>query len=292
MISTPIDQETLGGLSGSDLHNLAQGLAQEQLASEKPAAAAARARGIIPPVAPVDPRPECRPVAVGGMFAALHPECNQDYLERFQQLRTQLMLHRSRLAPGFDFRTVAVMSTRRGEGKSFTATNLAATLASASNQGVLLIDGNPEGAELPLGVDVLKGGLTQALSDPEQWGQSIHTVKDSMLNVMPRGRSTARALDFTNLPRLFANLRRHFEWIVLDGTSFATAPDAEWLTSVSDGTILVTQGGSVEFGGFQDTLMRIPQERMVGVVFNQRPQPRETFKLRLKFSGKWNRFTS
>ncbi len=86
-----------------------------------------------------------------------------------------------------------------------------------------------------------------------------------MLSVMPRGRTTSRVLDFTNLPRLFANLRRHFEWIVLDGTSFATAPDAEWLTSVADGTMVVAQGGSADFSASQDTLMRIPQERLVGV---------------------------
>jgi Mrp family chromosome partitioning ATPase len=229
-------------------------------------------------------------VAVGGMFATLHPECAQDYLERFQQLRTQLLLHRSRL--GSNFRSIAVMSTRRGEGKSFTATNLASVLAAGSTQGVLLIDGNPEGAELPLGVDVLKGGLTQALLEPEKWAQAIHSVKDSTLSVMPRGRAISRSLDFTNLPRLLAQLRRHFEWVVLDGTSFATAPDAEWLSSVADGTLLVTQGGTVNFDAFQDTVQRIPQERMVGVVFNERPQPKESFKLRLKFSGKWKPFTS
>lgn len=156
----------------------------------------------------------------------------------------------------------------------------------------MLIDANPEGAELPLGVDVLKAGLTQALAEPEKWAQSIHSVKDSTLSVMPRGRAISRSLDFTNLPRLLQYLRRHFEWIVLDGTSFATAPDAEWLSSVADGTLVVTQGGSVNFDAFQDTLLRIPQDRMVGVVFNQRQPPKESFKVRLRFSGKWKAFSS
>jgi|WetSurMetagenome_2_1015567.scaffolds.fasta_scaffold268936_2 Mrp family chromosome partitioning ATPase len=129
MTPAELDQTTIDALAGSDLSNLADGIAREQLPEEKPAAAAAKARGVAVPPPVSNARPECRPVAVGGMFAALHPECNQDYLERFQQLRTQLMLHRSRVAPAVDFHAVAVMSTRKGEGKSFTATNLASILA-------------------------------------------------------------------------------------------------------------------------------------------------------------------
>ncbi|MEO5923966.1 MAG: hypothetical protein ABIR70_09080 [Bryobacteraceae bacterium] len=285
MISLELDQTTSVALAGSDLSNLADGLAGAEFSDPKPAVPEIKTTR---PAAPAtNARPECRPVAAGGMFAALHPECAQDYLDRFQQLRTQLMLHRSRVTQ--EFRTVAVMSTRRGEGKSFTATNLAATLAAGSAQGVLLIDGNPEGAELPLGVDVLKGGLTQALAEPEKWARSIHSVMESSLSVMPRGRTSARSIDFTNLPRLFAQLRRKFEWIVLDGASFATSPDAEWLSSVADGTLVVTQGGTIGFDAFQDTLLRIPEERRVGVVFNTRPQPKESFKLRLRFTGKWKR---
>jgi Mrp family chromosome partitioning ATPase len=226
------------------------------------------------------------------MFATLHPECSQAYLERFQLLRTQLMLHRARVAPAVDFRTVAVMSTRRGEGKSFTASNLAALLASASGQNVLLIDGNPEGTELPLGVDVLKGGLTQSLAEPESWPRTVYSVKDSTLSVMPRGRASGRAMNFAQLPRLFGQLRRHFEWVVLDGTSFATSPDAEWLSSVADGTLLVTQGGTVKFDALQDSLVKVPEDRMVGVVFNQRPKPDTSFRVRLRFSGKWQAASS
>jgi Mrp family chromosome partitioning ATPase len=291
MTSTQLEQSTIDALAASDLSNLADSLTatgNDNLVQAAPATPVTRTR---PASSQAVVRPECRPVAVGGMFAALHPECNQDYFERFQLLRSQLMLHHARRMPAVDVRTVAVMSTRRGEGKSFTATNLASVLAASSTQGVLLIDGNSEGPELPLGVDVLKGGLSQALAEPEKWAQSIHSVKESTLCVMPRGRAISRSLDFANLPRLFTALRRQFEWIILDGTSFATAPDAEWLASVADATILVTQGGSVNFDAFQETLMRIPPDNMVGVVFNQRPKPRESFRMRLKFSGKWKPFS-
>jgi Mrp family chromosome partitioning ATPase len=105
---------------------------------------------------------------------------------------------------------------------------------------------------------------------------------------MPRGRVTGRVIDFSPLQSLLSQIRRQFEWVVLDGASFSTSPDAEWLASVTDGTVLVTQGGTVGFSDFQDSLLKVPEGHLVGVVFNQRAQPKQSFGLRLRFSGKWN----
>jgi protein-tyrosine kinase len=239
-------------------------------------------------------RPECQPVATDGLFAALYPECSQEYVGRFQQLRSQMLLHRTRMASQLDVRTVAVMSTHRGEGKSFTATNLASMLASCSGQRILLVDASPQGLELPTGIDSAEAGLCQALADPQNWEQSVRTVTNSTLSIMPRGkaperspiRSAIRSMDFAPLPELLAQLRSHFEWVVLDGMAFSDSPDAEWLSSVTDGTIFVSQVGTSKFDALQDALRRIPEDRMVGVVFNERPRKRRSFRLRLRFSGK------
>jgi Mrp family chromosome partitioning ATPase len=230
---------------------------------------------------------ECRPVASGGLFALLHPECAHPYVEQFHQLRTQMLLHRTRLEALTDLRAITVMSTQRGEGKSFTATNLAAMMAAGSGERVLLVDANPEGPELPTGINGLSAGLSQALAEPSQWAQSVYTVKDSRLSLMPRGRVPGRSIDFAPLPRLLTQLRRHFEWIILDGTSFATSPDAEWLSSAADGTLLVAQGGTAKFDATTESLVRIPADRMLGVVFNNRPPQRGAFKVRIRFTGKW-----
>ena len=199
------------------------------------------------------------------------------------------MLYRSRMVGVLDVRTIAVMSTHRGEGKSFTATNLAATLANCTGQAVLLVDANREGRELPTGIDGLKPGLGQALQDPAKWEQSVYRVKDSTLSIMPRGRVAGRAIDFGPLPRLLAQVRKNFEWVILDGASFASSPDAEWLSSVVDGTLLVAQGGTAKFEALKNSLWRIPEDRMAGVVFNERPVPTPSFRARLRFSGKWGR---
>jgi Mrp family chromosome partitioning ATPase len=182
------------------------------------------------------------------------------------------------------------MSTHRGEGKSFTATNLASMLASCSGQRILLVDASPQGLELPTGIDTSEPGLCQALAEPQNWERSVRNVTNSTLSIMPRGkaseRSPARSMDFAPLPGLLAQLREHFEWVVLDGMAFSDSPDAEWLSSVTDGTIFVTQVGTSKFDVLQDALRRIPEDRMVGVVFNERPPQRRRFRLRLRFPGK------
>jgi Mrp family chromosome partitioning ATPase len=269
----------------SDLPRLAESVADQNFRDGKANGTSSSNRPGPQPVAPA--RPECCPVAEDGLFAALHKDFAKDYVERFQLLRTQLMLLRARMKSEVDVRMIAVMSTHDGEGKSFTATNLAAVLAKFSNQRVLLMEANQGGGNLPLGLDDSAVGLRQALEKPEAWQQSVYPVKGSSLSVMPRGPECETSIDFEPLPRLLVQLREHFEWVVLDGASFSSSPDAEWISSVADGTLLVTQRGSAKFDALQDSLGRIPAERMAGVVFNERPLPKRARRLRIRFSGSW-----
>ena len=124
-----------------------------------------------------------------------------------------------------DFRTVAVMSTVAGEGKTFTAANLAAVLAVSTGHKVLLMDANPLGpgfhAQLGMSPDP---GLVHALASPEDWMKCLRRLPGAPLYVMPRGAQRSNALnnvDFEPLPTLLEVLRSHFEWIILDGTSFS-----------------------------------------------------------------------
>jgi Mrp family chromosome partitioning ATPase len=192
------------------------------------------------------------------------------------------MLHRTRFEQGQDFRVVCVMSTQRGEGKSFTASNLATVLAVAGDQRVLLIDADPDGRPLPIGIPLPENaGLDSALAAPFDWARTIHLVKGTPLYVMARGSKPAGSTDFEPLPRLLEVVRQHFEWIIVDGAAFASCPDARWLTAVADGTLLVVQKNASSFGAVQESLASIPPERMVGVVFNQRKSKPKSLAARL-----------
>ena len=214
---------------------------------------------------------ECQPHGGASPFLPLDPACSREYLDQFRLLRTQLMLHRARFDHDQSFRVVCVMSTHKGEGKTFTASNLAAMLALAGSRRVLLIDSDAESCPLPIGTPLPEeAGLPYALSRPADWARTLHRVKNTSLYVMARGGSKpSRNFDFSPLPLLLEILRTQFEWIIVDGAAFASSPDARWLTAVTDGTLVVVRESASSFGAVQESLAGVPPDRLVGVVFNQ-----------------------
>lgn len=227
----------------------------------------------------------------GEAFLILHPSCDRAYVEQFRVLRTQLLLHRTRVGRDCDFRCVSVMSTLPEEGKTFTAANLAALLAVSTGQRVLLMEADPAGPGFHAQLGMTPNpGLVHALTAPEEWMRCLRQLPGVPLYVMPRGTQRSNALnpvDFEPLPALLEVLRSHFEWIVIDGTSFSESPDAQWLASLADGNLLVVRQGLPTFSQVQDSLRRIPPERLVGVVMNQRQAKRRRFRFRARI--RWTR---
>lgn len=234
-----------------------------------------------------DAVPQMADDATAACFPVLSADCDRTYVEQFRLLRTQLLLHRSRLDKEMDFRTVAVMSTIAGEGKTFTAANLAAVLAVSTGTKVLLMDANPAGAGFDKQMGVTPDpGLVHALAAPEDWMKCLRRMPGAPLYVMPRGAGRSNALnslDFEPLPVLLEVLRSHFEWIILDGATFSISADAQWLASLADGNLLVVREGAPTFSGLQDSLNRIPPEKLVGVVMNQR-RMKTGLRLRVKYA--------
>jgi Mrp family chromosome partitioning ATPase len=283
------EEQLTGANLREDLTQLSEHLASPS-AAEQPAQSTASRMHTLASVA------ECLPPTGDGHFSLLNAACSQEYHEQFRLLRTQLMLHRTRFAREEDFRVVCVMSTEKGEGKSFTASNLAAMLAVAGGQKVLLIDSDTASSPLRMGVPLSEGaGLPYALSAPEDWARAVHRVKDTPLYVMARSasslsRNSAKlrpGLDLEPLPRLLGVVREHFEWIIVDGAAFASCPEARWLTAVADGTLLVVRESASSFGAVQESLASIPPERLVGVVFNQcKSKPKVRLRVRIKLGPK------
>ena len=120
-----------------------------------------------------------------------------------------------------DTRTIAIASSMSGEGKSSIASQLAISMAKASGQTVLLVDGDLRCPDLHdiFGLDP-KPGLCGVLSGEAELREAVDTSLGNLVHVLPAGQlnqsphrlmnptSVQRFLDEA-LPRLLARGVRH-----------------------------------------------------------------------------------
>ena len=210
-------------------------------------------------------------------FPVLNPRCHRVYLEQFRALRTRLCLEqRDWSLQQRDLRVISVLSPSAGDGRSFVAANLAAALA-VSDAQVLLVDlntGAPQLHEL-LGVSPVPG-LTEALRGPrhmanQAWWTVLHRVPETNLFVMTLGAggsSQIDTVDLQKLPSLMEHWRQCFDWVILDGPAFEVTSDAEILSHIADGTLLIVRPGHTSFAEVQQSTSRMPPEKILGVVMN------------------------
>ena len=108
---------------------------------------------------------------------------------------------------------------------------------------------------------------------------------------MPRGAlrslSPISSVNYEPLPELLSTLHQHFDWIVFDGVSFGTSPDAAWFSQACDGTLLVVGQSAPGFGGLNDALGQIAADRLVGLVMNKGITPhKRAFRVRIRLGRK------
>ncbi len=224
--------------------------------------------------------PELDAAACRRTFPVLNPQCRREYLEQFRALRTRLCLEqRNWSLRQQDLRVVSVLSPAAGDGRSFVAANLAASLA-VSDAQVLLVDVNTAAPTLHDRLSVAAApGLTEALQGPrglanQAWWTTLRRVPDCNLFTMTLGAGGATAIDTVDLqklPGLMEHWRHCFDWVILDGPAFEVTSDAEILSEIADATVLVIRPGRTLFSEAQRAVARMPAGRVLGIVMNPRP---------------------
>ena len=162
--------------------------------------------------------------------------------EAQQTLRTSVLF----ASKGRTLNTVHVTSAAPGEGKSRTAVNLAKTLAQAGDR-VLLVDADLRRPTVHGHLGLARdGGLSNYMMNAEGGDTWRHLVKPSgdieTLQVLTCGPLPPKPVELFGSDRfadLLAQLKKHYDWVVIDSPPVASLADSLVLGSLMEMTIFV-----------------------------------------------------
>ena len=191
------------------------------------------------------------------------------YTEKYRELRTKLLQASERM----QMRAIVVTSAGIAEGKTLTALNLAWLLAQTEGVRALVIDSDlrrPCATDY-LGIDA-QGGLSEVLGGQLSLEDAIVRLEPSGLHLLPGGRprdDVAELLSGPSYGRILSEVRRMFDYIIIDAPPLGIFSDASVLMQRADGGILVVRAGKTRYSTVDKLLDQMPKEKLIGVVLNR-----------------------
>jgi len=209
---------------------------------------------------PYNPSPEAL------VIDALHP--HEAPTEEFRTLRTRIN-HMQSLQP---IHTAVVTSPSPGEGKSFAAINLALAEAQLSGNLTLLCDFDLRRPIVHSLLQTDRGpGITDYLQGKVALHQAMRRVGETNLYIMPAGEAVINPLELLNLKevkQMLDGLPSLFNWVILDSPPLLFAADANLLSTLCHGTILVVRIGATTIDSITRAMQSLCQNNVLGIIVN------------------------
>jgi receptor protein-tyrosine kinase len=188
--------------------------------------------------------------------------------EEFRTLRTRLN-HLQKLHP---IHSVVITSPCPAEGKSFTAVNLALTESHLADNLTLLADFDFRRPVLHNLFQLDRSpGITDYLRGHVPLSATIKKLAGTNLYLLPAGESVTNPLELLNLPEAKAmidDLPSVFKWVLLDSPPLLFAADANLLSTMCDGTIIIVKVGVTTFDSVTRAIQSLCENNVLGVVAN------------------------
>lgn len=189
--------------------------------------------------------------------------------ENYRVLRTNIKYS------SFDkeIKRVLFTSSIPGEGKSTTACNVALAFAQQEKK-VILIDCDLRKSNVHKEFDISnRKGLTDALLSKNDKGMFI--VKHSeYLDILPAGMvppNPSEMLSSKAMESLLEELEKQYDIIIIDSPPIRAVTDAQILSRLVDGVVLVVRNGYAKKEEVKETKKEIEKVggRIIGVVLNR-----------------------
>jgi capsular exopolysaccharide synthesis family protein len=188
--------------------------------------------------------------------------------EEFRTLRTRL----AQLQVERAIQVALIASPSHGEGKSFSAANLALAEAQLPDNLTLLCDFDLRKPILHslFRIDC-RPGISDCLLGKADLHEALRRIGHSNLFVLPAGEAVINPLELLHLKevrRMIERLRSSFRWILMDSPPLLSASDANVLSALADGTLLVTRIGRTTMDTMTRAIQSLGQDRILGIVAN------------------------
>jgi len=170
-------------------------------------------------------------------------------------------------------RVLMVASSKSGEGKTTTVTNLAVTYAQEGKK-VLLIDGDLRKPSLhQLFQQSNRVGLTSLLCGQHELAEVIRDTNVDNLSLITSGPIPPNPSEILGSQRMLAlleELKDRFDIILFDTPPVLAVTDSAIISSYCDGVILVVHAGKVKKSLVAKTKSNLEhvQAKLLGVVLN------------------------
>ena len=190
------------------------------------------------------PQPNLKPWMDQSLKLAAVNDPRSAYVEALRALRTSVLLSRGGAPP----QVILVTSSVAGEGKSMLSANLA-TLLAQQGKSVLLVDGDLRRPTLhrTLGIpnhDGLSSFLAghSDITDPAGVGVSNKDLPElTILTAGPVPPYPAELLGSEHMRQSVAAWRKHFDFVLIDGSPVLPVTDSVVLSTMVDFTLLVAR---------------------------------------------------
>ena len=194
----------------------------------------------------------------------------RQFEESVDTLRANLLLS----TKARDTRSIAVVSSMSGEGKSSVASQLALSIAKATGQTVLLVDTDlrcPDQHEI-FGVEI-GPGFTEVISGKISLQEAVNTSLGDLVHILPAGkldRSPHRLMNPAAIEEFMEEALKHYGYVIFDTAPVLSAGETLAVASQVDATLMCVMRDVSRLDNLTRTSRRLEASgaNLAGTVFN------------------------
>jgi len=175
-------------------------------------------------------------------------------------------------AGGDDLKAILFTGAGVGDGKSLTTANVSISTAKELGERVLLVDANFRAPSIHrlLGI-CQENGLSDVLQGTVAANQALSQTDISNLYVVTAGKTVENPTELLNTRKMsdfLALAKKHFDWVFLDSPSLMPEPDADLMSSMVDGVVLVARNSQSSASPLRDGIQMLQGRNVLGMVLN------------------------